>query len=130
MQVRDSLKSLTTCPTDSFVFIQMCIDGDLIISNRKTAIIVDELRKLKFRPFPTKAAARAAGEDEDALDEADEGLASDYDYLLGMAIRSLTAEKVSVVNCMCFTGLIVTNMFVRLICIGRKASQCSGREEI
>ncbi|CED85182.1 dna topoisomerase ii [Phaffia rhodozyma] len=75
-------------------FVQMCIDGELVISNRKTAAIVDELRKLKFRPFPIKGAAREAGEDEDVLDEEDDGLASDYNYLLGMAIRSLTAEKV------------------------------------
>jgi DNA topoisomerase-2 len=78
-------------------FIQMFIDGDLKISGRKTSVIVDDLVRLKFRPFRTTKAARAAGEDEAALDDDDnEGsaLASDYDYLLGMAIRSLTRERV------------------------------------
>lgn len=76
-------------------FIQMFIDGKLRISNRKTSAIVEDLRKLKFRPFKTKKAAQAAGEDEEALDDAEgSATASDYDYLLGMAIRSLTQERV------------------------------------
>lgn len=78
-------------------FIQMFIDGDLKISGRKTAAIVDDLVRLKFRPFRTTKAARAAGEDEAALDDDEQegsALASDYDYLLGMAIRSLTRERV------------------------------------
>lgn len=73
----------------------MIIDKTLIVSNKKKSIIVAELRDLKFRPFPKNNKAKDAGEVEDALEEADEGMASDYDYLLGMAIWSLTSEKVS-----------------------------------
>ena len=59
------------------------------------------MRKLEFTPFPKKAKARAAGETAPTLDDPDEdedasvnGM-GDYDYLLGMAIWSLTREKVS-----------------------------------
>lgn len=76
-------------------FVQMFIDGELKISGRKTSVIVEDLVKLKFRPFKTAKAARVAGEDEAALEDEDETAnASDYDYLLGMAIRSLTRERV------------------------------------
>jgi DNA topoisomerase-2 len=82
-------------------FVKMIISKDLVVSNRKKADIVEELRQKKFRPFPKAAKAKAAGETEDAEanDEADaeevsSGTSTDYDYLLGMAIWSLTKEKV------------------------------------
>lgn len=49
---------------------------------------------MKFRPLPKGKKSKEEGETEHTLEEEDEGLASDYDYLLGMAIWSLTAEKV------------------------------------
>ncbi|OCF33010.1 DNA topoisomerase II [Kwoniella heveanensis BCC8398] len=75
-------------------FVQMIIAKELNVNNKKRSNLVAELRSLKFKPFPKKAVAKAAGEEEPTLDEEDEGLASDYDYLLGMAIWSLTQEKV------------------------------------
>jgi hypothetical protein len=81
-------------------FVKMIINKELVVSNRKKVDIVDELRQKKFRPFPKVAKAKAAGETEDVEgnDEAEEEVASgtstDYDYLLGMAIWSLTKEKV------------------------------------
>lgn len=83
-------------------FVKMIVNKELVVSNRKKADIVEELRQKKFRPFPKVAKAKAAGETEDAEeganDEADEattgGTSTDYDYLLGMAIWSLTKEKV------------------------------------
>ena len=61
-----------------------------------------ELRKKNFRPFPKVAKAKAAGETEDVVEEEDDseegspaGNVSDFDYLLGMAIWSLTKEKAS-----------------------------------
>ncbi|KAI5989769.1 DNA topoisomerase II [Pisolithus albus] len=83
-------------------FVKMIVDKELVVSNRKKADIVADLRKLKFRPFPKVSKAKAAGEteevvnqDEDAAEaEAGEAAGStDYDYLLGMAIWSLTKEK-------------------------------------
>lgn len=82
-------------------FVQMIIDKQLSVSNRKKADIIADLRKLEFRPFPKVRKAKAAGEteevvnqDEEADDDASTG-STDYDYLLGMAIWSLTKEKVS-----------------------------------
>jgi len=86
-------------------FVQMIIDKQLVVANRKKADIITDLRKFKFRPFPKVKKAKAAGETEDIVNQ-DEDVAdaegeespgsTDYDYLLGMAIWSLTKEKVSV----------------------------------
>ena len=73
------------------------MDKELVVSNRKKADIVSELRKKKFRPFPKVSKAKAAGETEVAADDDDDeggGADTDYDYLLGMPIWSLTKEKV------------------------------------
>jgi DNA topoisomerase-2 len=83
-------------------FVKMIVDKELAVSNRKKAEIIEELRQKKFWPFPKVAKAKATGETEDAEDgandEAEEtttgGTSTDYDYLLGMAIWSLTKEKV------------------------------------
>jgi DNA topoisomerase-2 len=78
-------------------FVRMIVAKELSVNNRKKADIVQELRKLEFRPFPKIAKAKAAGETEDVVEPEDEeptGADSDYDYLLGMPIYSLTREKV------------------------------------
>ena len=78
----------------------MIVKRELSVSNRKKADIVTELRKLDFRPFPKVAKAKAAGELEEVVEAEEEenqtGASSDYDYLLGMAIWSLTKEKVDI----------------------------------
>jgi DNA topoisomerase-2 len=78
-------------------FVQMIIDDELVISKRKKVDIVAELRSRKFRPFPKIPKAKEAGEEFDAVEDEDEpsaGQLNDFDYLLGMAISSLTQEKV------------------------------------
>ena len=84
-------------------FVQMIVNKELVVSNRKKADIVAELRKLDFRPFSKVSKAKKAGETEELVEiddeeneDEDEGKDTDYDYLLGMAIWSLTKEKVSV----------------------------------
>ena len=74
--------------------MKMIIDKKLIVSNKKRAAIVAELRSFDFRPFSKVKKALEEGEVEPTLEEEEEGADSDYDYLLGMAIWSLTAEKV------------------------------------
>lgn len=80
----------------------MIVDKVLVVSNRKKAEIVADLRRHKFRAFPKGVGAKASGETEPAAedDEEDEpdaqGSSSDFDYLLGMAIWSLTKEKVDI----------------------------------
>lgn len=87
--------------TNQIRFIQMIVSKELVVSGRKKVDIVAELRKRDFRPFPKVVKAKAAGEAEEVAEEEEEdedegkGL-NDYDYLLNMAISSLTKEKVSV----------------------------------
>lgn len=77
-------------------FVRLIVNKELVVSNRKKSVIVAELRDKKFRPFPKVAKAKAAGETEAVVEEDEEaaGADNDYDYLLGMAIWSLTKEKV------------------------------------
>lgn len=80
-------------------FVKMIIDGKLVVSRKKKAVLVQELRKLNFKPIPKVIEAKKQGEFEEAMEdnEADEEPelgAGDYDYLLGMAIWSLTQERV------------------------------------
>lgn len=85
--------------------MQMIVDKQLHVSNRKKAEIVADLRKHKFRPFPKNPSSKAAGETEPAAEDDDEmgedvdnksgESMADYDYLLGMPIWSLTKEKIA-----------------------------------
>lgn len=82
-------------------FIQMIIDNKLVISKKKKPVLIAELKKLGFDPFPKKEDASKAGELEKLVNEDDEEAgedesmqASSYDYLLGMALWSLTQERV------------------------------------
>ena len=79
-------------------FVQMIIDGDLVISKKKKNVLVNELKENAFRPFPKVAEAVKAGEDEPAVEEEEsdssDTLSNAYDYLLGMPIWSLTQERV------------------------------------
>lgn len=76
----------------------MIVDKQLVVSNRKKADIVVDLRKHNFRPFPKVANAKQAGETEEAGEDEEKedepGSDADFDYLLGMAIWSLTKEKI------------------------------------
>ncbi|PLB34944.1 DNA topoisomerase 2 [Aspergillus candidus] len=90
--------------TNQARFVQMIIDGDLVVSKKKKAVLVRELKDKGFKQFPKVADAAKAGEIEPALEDEEEP-ADDaeesgdvqpgaYDYLLGMAIWSLTQERV------------------------------------
>ena len=85
--------------TNQARFIQMIIDQKLNISKKKKAILIAELKKLSFDPFPKVKDATKAGETEDVVEEdaEDSDVATDasaYDYLLGMPLWSLTQERV------------------------------------
>ncbi|KAG7004757.1 hypothetical protein G7Y79_00023g053410 [Physcia stellaris] len=86
--------------TNQARFVQMIIDGKLVVSKKKKLALVSELKKLGFKAFPKVADAIKEGElapiadnDEEAEEDIDTG-ASAYDYLLGMPIWSLTQERV------------------------------------
>ncbi|KAJ5231890.1 DNA topoisomerase II eukaryotic-type [Penicillium citrinum] len=82
-------------------FVQMIIDGKLVISKKKKSVLVNELREKGFKAFTKVADAAKLGEDEAVVEEGEEDddadvevLSSSYDYLLGMALWSLTQERV------------------------------------
>jgi len=76
----------------------MIVDKQLVVSNRKKSDIVADLRKHNLRPFPKVSSAKNAGETEEAAEDEERedvpGGDADYDYLLGMAIWSLTKERI------------------------------------
>ncbi|KAJ3316673.1 DNA topoisomerase 2, partial [Blyttiomyces sp. JEL0837] len=79
-------------------FIESIISGDLKVQNRKKADIVRDLKLRGFLSLPKgkPAAGTSTPTSEDASDDGDDDSGSGgYDYLLGMSIYSLTAEKVA-----------------------------------
>lgn len=89
--------------TNQARFVRMIIDNKLTVSKKKKAVLVAELQKLGFTRFPKIADARKEGEfepvvNDDENEESDSAEvaagANDFDYLLGMAIWSLTQERV------------------------------------
>jgi DNA topoisomerase II len=80
-------------------FVQMIIDGKLVISKKKKAVLVAELKKQGFKSFAKVEDAREAGETDPAMEDEDEDVdvevaANSFDYLLGMPLWSLTQERV------------------------------------
>nr|DAD42398.1 TPA_asm: hypothetical protein HUJ06_000628 [Nelumbo nucifera] len=86
-------------------FILGVVKGEIIVSNRKRADLFLELQQKGFTPFPKKTktvevAVAGATEDAEENEENSEVVsskgvrASDYEYLLSMAIGTLTLEKV------------------------------------
>lgn len=84
----------------------MIVERKLSVSNRKKVDIVADLRKLEFTPFPKATKTKTANADEAEEDEEEEeeeddnpnAAVTDYDYLLGMPIYSLTREKIERLN--------------------------------
>ncbi|PGH13497.1 DNA topoisomerase 2 [Helicocarpus griseus UAMH5409] len=81
-------------------FVQMIIDGKLIISKKPKKQLIQELKEKGFKPISKVADAAKEGETSSVVEEEEEEsedveLGSDcYDYLLGMALWSLTKERV------------------------------------
>jgi DNA topoisomerase-2 len=77
--------------TNQSRFIQMIIDGKLVVAKKKKTVLVAELQKLSFKPFPKVSDAKKAGELEEAMENEDEDESdvepgvNDYDYLLGVS---------------------------------------------
>ncbi|XP_062220005.1 DNA topoisomerase 2-like [Phragmites australis] len=89
-------------------FIRCVVEDEIEVKNRKRAELFVELQQKNFDPFPKKKkaaepAAVGATEEEDENEESSEAakgiaLASDYEYLLSMAIGTLTREKIQELN--------------------------------
>lgn len=81
-------------------FVQLIIDGKLVVSKKKKTVLVAELKAKNFKTFEKHVEAIKEGELEPIVEENEEAEenakigASGYDYLLGMPIWSLTQERV------------------------------------
>ena len=87
--------------TNQARFIQMIIDGKLVVSKKAKPVLMKELKEKNFKPIPKAADPAKQGESEEYTEDSeaegdkDAEVGSDaYDYLLGMAIWSLTKERV------------------------------------
>ena len=89
-------------------FVLAVVAGQLKIGGRKKAELVLQLQKDGYAAFEPPARKRAASADDDDKDEEDDkeakaegitdGKGRGYDYLLGMALWSLTHERVEVLR--------------------------------
>lgn len=92
-------------------FILGVVNGEIVVSNRKKADLLMELKRKGFTPMPKKgksAEPQIAGANDDNSEEQDDGEKEndsksartegasfgDYDYLLSMSIGTLTIESV------------------------------------
>jgi DNA topoisomerase-2 len=72
-------------------FVTEIIDNKLVVSKKKKPVIVAELRKREYEPFPKVKEAQKAGETDDVVENEEEGAADedlgagDFDYLLGVS---------------------------------------------
>lgn len=80
--------------TNQARFVQMIIDGKLVVSKKKKLALVQELKEKGFKAFPRKAEAIKEGElapiadnDEEEEEEDAQTGAAAYDYLLGVSLR-------------------------------------------
>ena len=87
--------------TNQARFVQMIIDGKLVVSKKKKAVLVEELKTKGFKPFQKVVDATKEGElapiadNDDEIEEEVDIAASAYDYLLGV---SLLASSI-IVSC-------------------------------
>lgn len=87
--------------TNQARFVQMIIDGKLVVSKKKKLALVQELKEKGFKAFTKKAEAVKEGElaplaDNDEEEEEEEDAqtgAAAYDYLLGVSPRLPPGER-------------------------------------
>jgi DNA topoisomerase-2 len=81
-------------------FVMEIIENKLVVSKKKKPVLVAELRKANYEPFPKVKEAQKAGETDDVVENEDEVAtdedsgARDYDYLLGVSKHSIDILKV------------------------------------
>lgn len=86
-------------------FVSEIISGVLVVGKKRKDALIAELRDRKYEAFPPKKAGAKADEEElgnnsdaEGDSESQDAGSRDYDYLLSMAIWSLTAERLEKLN--------------------------------
>jgi DNA topoisomerase-2 len=70
-------------------FVQMVIDGELVLSGKKRSMLVEEMTALKFDEHTSDTAAPTTSKQPETA------AAADYKYLLGQPLSALTEERVA-----------------------------------
>lgn len=77
-------------------FIEEIIEDKIVVSRKKKAVLVQELRARKYRPFPKGESGKKAKNTDEEMDQEEEGEnededleasipgGTDYDYLLSV----------------------------------------------
>jgi predicted nucleic acid-binding protein len=97
-------------------FIQEIMDQKLVVSRKKKAVIIEELRERKYETFVKQTEAKTKSEEEDdanAAEEASEETSLDddsrgYDYLLSVW-PLLLRYVLLLTQCRCLSGLSLKN---------------------
>lgn len=91
--------------TNQARFVQMIIDGKLVVSKKKKLVLVQELKEKGFKAMPKKADAIKEGElapfadnDEEEEEEDAQTGAAAYEYLLGVSSRPDLEKAVANTN--------------------------------
>ncbi|KAK2606090.1 DNA topoisomerase 2 [Conoideocrella luteorostrata] len=88
-------------------FIREVNDGTLVVAKKKKVVLVQELRERNYEAFPPGVKGnKSTGDEGDKSDNENDGEddvaavsgARDFDYLLGMPIWALTAERIDKLN--------------------------------
>ncbi|KAH6634573.1 DNA topoisomerase [Chaetomium sp. MPI-SDFR-AT-0129] len=80
---------------NQYRFILEIVEEKLVVNRKRKAVLVQELRDRKYEAFPPKDDKKKSDEElnNDGEEEETTSGARDYDYLLSMAIWSLTTER-------------------------------------
>ncbi|KAK4143350.1 DNA topoisomerase [Dichotomopilus funicola] len=80
---------------NQYRFILEIVEEKLVVNRKRKAVLVQELRDRKYEAFPPKDDKKKSDEELNNEGEEEETAsgARDYDYLLSMAIWSLTTER-------------------------------------
>lgn len=92
-------------------FVEEIIEGKLIVSRKKKAVLVEELRDRKYEAFPRGESVKKARNTDEEMDQDDEEDnedltsnepgAGDYDYLLSVSgtYSSLGTSTLTLYRC-------------------------------
>ena len=93
-------------------FIEEIIDGKLVVSKKRKAVLVQELRDRKYEAFPRGENAKKSRSTDEDLDQEDaeaeendnDGGTRDYDYLLSVSYAVIALQAVANYS-RCLSGL-------------------------
>ncbi len=93
---------------NQYRFVQEIMEAKLVVSKKKKAVVVQELRDCKYEAFPKdngdSKMAKSKDDEESAEEEDDAGSSSDrdFDYLLSVSLEAMTRRILVLTPLTCF----------------------------